>query len=186
MGPLLWLSTNTSLTVPLSVACQLLTCLRDLGTFLPSHHPSQELKHGHFSPLSSPAEWQRQAAIATSVTWFAVSSVSAHFTHFTGSAVEALQASALSTALDAILAFSIPRAPLARLPWAHLAHVSVVAGAADRPLKNQQVGMSSLVQHKQGTALWWKLHHSFNYVIAIISGNAWKDQMCAGRTEWMP
>lgn len=73
--------------------------------------------------------------------------------------METLQTSALSTALDAVLAFPVPRAPLAWLPWAHLTHVSVVAGAADGPLENQQeqVGVSHLVQHRQGTALLWKL-----------------------------
>lgn len=48
--------------------------------------------------------------------------------------METFQTLALSAALDAVQAFPIPGAPLAWLSWAHLTHVSVVAGAADRLL----------------------------------------------------
>lgn len=97
--------------------------------------------------------------------------------------METLQASALPTALDAILAFPVPRAPLAWLPGAHLAHVAVVAGAADGPLENQQeqAGVSHPVQHRQGTALLWELLDTSLCVVAIISDNTWKEQ--AGWSE---
>lgn len=39
-------------------------------------------------------------------------------------------------------------------------------------------------EHRQGTALWWKLLYSFNYMTDIISDNALKGQMCTGRMEW--
>lgn len=85
--------------------------------------------------------------------------------------METLQASALPAALHAVLAFPVPGAPLAWLPWAHLTHVSIVARAADGPLEDQQeeVGVSHLVQCRQGTALLLKLLYSFDYVIAVIS-----------------
>lgn len=38
--------------------------------------------------------------------------------------------------------------------------------------QQERVGVSHLVQHRQGTALLWKLLYSFNYAIAIISDNA--------------
>lgn len=92
--------------------------------------------------------------------------------------MESLQALAPPAALDPVLAFPVPGAPLARLPRAHLAHVAEVAGAADRPLQNQreQAGVRHRVQHRQGTALLWELLDSPLCLTDIISDNTWKEQ----------